>query len=74
MQAEARIHVLQCSENWPFSFTKGWSFFSTIQLLTGGTQIGLSQSAVWRVEEEWRHLQEPAPIPCHLTVERTAVN
>ena len=74
MQAEGRIRVLQCSEKWPFSFTKGWSFFSTIQLLTGGTQIGLSQSAVWRVEEEWRHLRELAPILPHLTVERTAVN
>ena len=73
MLAEASIHVLQSSEKWPFSFSKGWSSFSTIQLLTGGTQIGLSRSAVWRVEEEWRHLQEPAPIPCHLTAERTAV-
>ena len=37
------------------------------------TLIGRFLSAVWRVEEEHRHLQEPAPIPRHLTVERTAV-
>ena len=40
----------------------------------GDTQIGLSRSAAWRVEEEWRHLQEAAPTPRHLTVGRTAVS
>ena len=38
------------------------------------TLIGQFLSAVWRVEEEQRHLQEPAPIPRHPTVERTAVD
>ena len=47
---------------------------SSSKLLTGNTLIGLSLSAVWRVEEEWRHLQEPVPIPRHPVVERTAVN
>ena len=38
------------------------------------TPIGRFLSAVRRVEEAHRHLQELAPIPCHLTVERTAVD
>ena len=39
------------------------------------TLIGRSLlSAVWRVEEEHRNKQEPAPIPHHPTVERTAVD
>ena len=48
--------------------------FSPSKLSTEDTLIGLSRNAAWRVEEEWKHLQEPAPIPCHLTVEGTAVN
>ena len=46
MQAEARIHVLQCSETDHSHLLKVDLSFPTIQLLTGGTQIGLSQSAV----------------------------
>ena len=38
------------------------------------TLSGLSLSAVFHVEEEHNHLQEPAPILYKLTVEKTAVN
>ena len=36
MLAEASIHVLQSSEKWPFSFSKGWSFFSHYTAVDGG--------------------------------------
>ena len=53
--------------------SKRFLFFQ--QQLTVATLVGRKPlSAVRRVEEEKRHLQEPAPTPRHLTVERTAVN
>ena len=44
------------------------------KLLTAATLIGRFLSAVWLVEEERRHSQEPAPAPRRLTVERAAVD
>ena len=52
---------------------RDFSFFQ--QQLTVATLVGRKPlSAVRRAEEEKRHLQEPAPAPRHLTVERTAVD
>ena len=38
------------------------------------TLIGRFPSAVWRVVEEYRHWQGPAPNPRHPRVEKTAVD
>ena len=61
------FHSVYCTNNW-------LSVIFSLQQLTEATLTGLSQSAVWRVEEEWRHLQEAAPTLRHLTVGRTAVS
>ena len=44
-----------------------------LKQLTVATVGGILLSAVCRVEEEYRYLQEPVPIPRHPAVERTAV-
>ena len=63
-----------CSETTGFVYSSDTAKISPSKLLTEDTLIGLSLSAVRRVEEELRHLQEPVQIPRHLMVERTAVN
>ena len=66
MQAEGRIRVLQCSEKWPFSFTKGWSFFSHYTAVDGGVHRLVwvkVQCDVWRRSEDtYENLHQSSPI------------
>ena len=53
-----------------------WSFlwYFQLQLWTVATPSGkLLLFALWRLEMEHKHLQEPAPIPHHPTAEKTVV-